>query len=70
MKINVKVHANSSREKVRRISEEEYEVWVKAKPIEGKANESIEKLIKKKRGFKKVRIVSGFSSKVKKIEVD
>lgn len=64
----VKVHANSSQEKIK---EEvgEIEVWIKEKPIEGKANDSIEKILKKY--FKKrVKIVSGFNSKFKKILIE
>ncbi|MBU2612135.1 MAG: DUF167 domain-containing protein [Nanoarchaeota archaeon] len=68
MKIKVKVHSNSSMDKMKMISEGNYEVWVKEKPIEGKANIYLEKFLKKEFG-KKCRIVSGFSSKMKVFEL-
>lgn len=36
--IKVKVHANSRQERLVRISDEEYEVWLSKPAIEGKAN--------------------------------
>ncbi|MDP3966378.1 MAG: DUF167 domain-containing protein [archaeon] len=68
MKIKIKVHANSSKEKIERISDIEYEVWIKEKPVEGKGNSYLEKFLKKHLG-KKFRIVSGFTSKTKFVEV-
>jgi uncharacterized protein (TIGR00251 family) len=65
----MKVHANSSQEKVKKISEKEIEVWIKQKPIDGKANLFLEKFLKKYFG-KEVKIVSGFTSKNKIIEVE
>ncbi len=67
MKLNVKVHPNSSQEKI----EETLlglEVWIKEKPIDGKANDSLIKILKKYLG-KEVKIKSGFSSRNKIIEV-
>ena len=70
MKIKMKVHANSSQEKINKISDKEYEVWIKEKPIEGKANSYIEKFLKKELSFRgKVKIISGFTSKIKIVEV-
>lgn len=68
MKIKLKVHANSSREKVEKISEKEYGIWIKEKPIEGKANKSIEILLKEYFG-KNCKITSGFISNIKFVEV-
>lgn len=69
MKIKVKLHPNSSQEKIKEIEKgKEYEVWLKEKPIDGKANIYLEKLLKKH--FKKnIKIVSGFSSRIKILEV-
>ena len=68
MKIKVKVHPNSSQEKVVKISDKEYEVWIKEKPVDGKANGFLEKFLKKY--FKKeVKIVSGFTGRKKTVEV-
>ena len=69
MKIKVKIHAGSSQEKIERISNGRYEVWIKKKPIEGKANAELIKILKKY--FKKeVKIVSGLTSREKIIEVE
>ena len=45
MLIKVKVHPNSSRDEIIRRSSDSFEVFVRAKPIEGKANESVARLI-------------------------
>ena len=69
VKISVKLHPNSSQEKIVKLNEKEYEVWIKEKPIDGKANEELIKILKKY--FKKqVEIVSGFKSKNKIIEIE
>jgi uncharacterized protein (TIGR00251 family) len=68
MKIKIKTHANSSVEKIKRINDFEYEVWLKEKPLNNKANISLIKILKNY--FKKeVVLKSGFSSKKKIIEV-
>jgi len=68
MKIKIKIHSNSSQEKIEKISENEFEVWIREKPIQGKANEELVRLLKKY--FRKpVKIVFGFNSKIKLIEV-
>jgi len=68
MKIKIKVHANSSREKVDEISEGEFEVWLKEKAIDGKANLKLLKVLKKYFG-KEVEIVKGFKGRKKVVEV-
>jgi uncharacterized protein (TIGR00251 family) len=68
MRIKIKLHPNSSQEKINKISEDEYEVWIKEKPIDGKANEELVKILKKY--FKKqVEIVKGFKSREKIVEI-
>jgi len=68
VKISVKLHPNSSQEKIVKLNEKEYEVWIKEKPIDGKANEKLIKFLKKY--FKKdIKIISGFNSRRKIIEV-
>ena len=62
------MHSNSSQEKVSSLGENNFEVWIKEKPIEGKANEYLEKFLKKYFG-KKVKLVSGMTSKIKTFEV-
>ena len=68
MRIKLKVHANSSQEKLIKLSGTEYELWIKEKPVDGKANDEIVKILKKYFG-KPIKIVSGFSSKIKIIEL-
>lgn len=64
MKIKLKVHSNSSQEKIIQLSLNEYEIWLKEKPVENKANEKIEKIMSKYFG-KKAKITSGFTNKIK-----
>ena len=69
MKIKVKLHPNSSQEKIEKLGEDKYEVWLKEKPIVNKANEKLLKILKKH--FKRnVSIKSGFTSKNKIIEIE
>lgn len=69
MKIKVKIHPNSSLEKVVELGDKNLEVWVKETPLEGKANLALEKILKKH--FKKpVKIIFGFKSRKKVIEVE
>lgn len=63
----IKVHANSSQEKIEE-NEDEIELWIKEKPIDGKANSAIEKKLTK-HFKKKVKIISGFKSKFKKVQI-
>ena len=66
--IKIKVHANSSQEKIFQLSDKEFEVWIKEKPIEGRANSYIEKFLKKEAGFS-CKIIRGLRSKNKVAEV-
>ncbi len=65
--IKIKLHANSSQEKISKIDEGFYEVWLKEKPINGRANKVLLKFLKKEFG-KNFRIKSGFSSRNKVVE--
>lgn len=68
MKINVKLHPNSSQEKIVQLKKDEFEVWIREKPIMRKANSYLEKFLKKelKNNFK---LVKGFKSRNKVFEV-
>jgi uncharacterized protein (TIGR00251 family) len=70
MKIHIKIHPNSSsEERVKEIEKnKEYEVWMKEKPIDGKANEQLIRMLKKYFG-KEIRITSGFSSRIKIVDM-
>ena len=65
--MKIKVHANSSQEKISRIDEDFYEVWLKKKPVKGKANEALLKFLKKEFG-RSFKIKSGFNSRIKVVE--
>ena len=68
MLIHVKVRPNSSQEKIVKISNAEYNVWLKEKPVDNKANIKLTKLFKKH--FKKqIKIKSGLTSRKKVVEV-
>lgn len=45
MRIYVKVVPRSSRNKVEKISEEEYKVWITAPPVDRKANDMLIKIL-------------------------
>lgn len=67
MKIKVKIHPNSSQEKIEKRGEK-YEIWLKEKPIDNKANEKLLKLLKKY--FKtEVSIKASFNSRNKIIDI-
>jgi uncharacterized protein (TIGR00251 family) len=70
MKIKIKLHPSSSQEKIEEIEKDkEYEVWIKEKPIDGKANTELIKVLKKY--FKKsVKIVHGLKSREKVIKLE
>jgi uncharacterized protein (TIGR00251 family) len=68
MKIKIKVHANSTQEKIEK-RDGFYEVWIKQKAIDGRANAMLIKVLKKYFG-KEVKIKSGFSSRMKVIEIN
>jgi hypothetical protein len=70
MIIKVKLHPNSSQEKIEeKKKDKEYEIWIKEKPIDGKANEELVKVLKKY--FKKqVKITSGFNSRIKRVNIE
>ena len=71
MKINVKAKPSSREEKVEKVDEQNYIVSVKEPPIKGKANEAIKNALAVyfKTGSSRVKIVSGYSSRNKIIEI-
>jgi hypothetical protein len=71
MRISVKAKPNSKHEKVEKIDETNYVVLVKEPPIKGKANEAIKNALAVyfKTGSSCVKIISGFSSRNKIIEI-
>ena len=71
MKIFVKAKPNSKEEKVEKIDDTHYVVCVKEPPEKGKANNAIKNALAVyfKTGSSSVKIVSGFSSRSKIIEI-
>jgi uncharacterized protein len=64
MKIFVKVHSKSGKEEIKKINEENYEVWLKSEAKENKANIELLKLLSKY--FKReVKIMKGLTSRNK-----
>ena len=72
MKIFVKAKPSAKEEKVEKIDEQNYIVSVKEPPIKGKANEAIRNALAVyfKTGSSRVKIVSGYSSRNKIIEIN
>jgi len=64
MKIIVKTNCSKNEVKDYDSVREAYKVEIEAKPVDGKANIEIEKFLSKHFG-KKLKIISGFKSKVK-----
>lgn len=69
MKINVIVRASSGRDKIEKLSACEYKVWLKERAEDGKANAELLKILKKYFG-KPAKILRGFTSKNKVVEVN
>lgn len=71
MKISIKAKPNSREEKVEQITEAEFIVSVKEPPVQGRANEAIIRILADYFNVSKsqVRIVSGWTSRQKVIEV-
>lgn len=65
--MKLKVHPNSSMEKIIEKFSGEFEVWIKEKAMDGKANEYVLKFLKKHLN-KNFRIKHGFSSRIKILE--
>jgi len=71
MRINVKAKPNAREEKVEKIDENNFVVSVKEKPEKGKANDAIKNALAVyfKIASARVKIVAGYSSRNKIIEV-
>jgi hypothetical protein len=71
MKIFVKAKPNSKQEKVEKIDEQNYVVFVKEPPVQGKANNAIRNALAVyfKTGSSNIKIISGYTSRNKIIEI-
>lgn len=72
MKIQIKLHPNSSQEKIQKHinSKSNYEVWLKEKPINNKANIALIKFLKKHFKTSKIKITSGNKGKKKIVKIE
>ncbi|MDD5418073.1 MAG: DUF167 domain-containing protein [Candidatus Nanoarchaeia archaeon] len=68
MKIKVKVIANAKEDKIDKIDESTYRIRIKAKPVEGKANIYLIKILEEYFDSK-AELVSGRTSKIKVFEI-
>ena len=71
MRINVKARPNAKEEKVEKLDESSFVVSVKEPPVQGKANRAIINALAMYFGIAsaRVKIVSGWSSRQKVIEI-
>lgn len=71
MKIFVKARPGAREEKVEKIDEQNYIVWVKEPPVQGKANNAIKNALAVyfKTGSSSIKIISGHTSRNKIIEI-
>ena len=71
MKINVQARPGAREEKVEKIDEGNFRVWVKEPPVQGKANAAIIRVLAGYFGVSQsqVRIISGYTSRAKIIAI-
>jgi len=72
MRVSVKVKPSSSRQKVEKIDDNNYSVWVRAKPAEGKANEAVIEVLAEHFGTSrsKITLLKGRTSRQKVLDID
>lgn len=71
MKICVRVKARAKQDRVEKIAEGQYKVWVKAVPERGKANEAVIKTLSEYLGLPRsqISLVSGQTSSQKILQI-
>jgi uncharacterized protein (TIGR00251 family) len=68
-KLKIKVKPSSNRNKIMKMEDGTFKIWIKSAPEKGKANKELQKYLKKITGIQ-VKITSGLTSKNKTIEFD
>jgi len=68
-KLKIKVKPSSNRNKIVKMEDGTFKIWIKSAPEKGKANKELQKYLKKITGIQ-VKITSGLTSKNKTIEFD
>ena len=58
MRVEIRLHPGSSKEEIKKLKEDKYEVWIKERAIDGKANLFLIKFLKKYFGVK-VKLIKG-----------
>jgi len=71
MKIFIKANPSAREERIEKIDENHYSVWVKEPPVKGKANQAVIKALAEyfKVASQRVKIVSGYTSRQKTMEI-
>ena len=71
MRIYIKTHPKASRNKIQKISEGEYEVWVTAAPVDNKANEMLLQVLADYFNVSKssLKILAGKTARTKIIDI-
>jgi uncharacterized protein len=71
MKISVKVKANTSQERIDKVDDANFIVWIREKPVEGKANAAVIKALAEYFAIpkSKVNLIKGRTSKRKIFEI-
>ncbi|MBN1694579.1 DUF167 domain-containing protein [candidate division WOR-3 bacterium] len=67
--LRIKVKPSSNKNRIVKMEDGTYKIWIKSAPEKGKANKELQKYLKKNTGVP-VRIVSGLTSENKTIEFD
>ena len=69
--IEVQVKTNSKQQKIQKLSDKLYEIWVKSKPERGKANKELIKLLADYFGMhqNQIEIIQGSKSRNKVIKI-
>ena len=72
MRIYLKVITRSSQQKIEKISEGDYKIWIRAVPEKGKANSEVTKVLAEyfEVGKKSVEIVGGKTSSKKIVDIE
>jgi uncharacterized protein YggU (UPF0235/DUF167 family) len=70
MYLKVKVHPNSKKDEVLKKSEDSFEIFVRAKPVDGKANDAVLELLSDHLNIprSKIRLLRGADSRNKLLE--
>jgi len=71
MKLTINLKPGAKHEKLEKINEHEYRIWVKAQPVDGKANEAMIKALSEHLSIPKssIEICSGHTSRKKLVEI-